>query len=122
METNQRYCLTLDLQDEPALIEEYKQWHKHEHIWPEIPEGIRSVGIKNMQIYLLGTRMFMIIETGPGFNFEKDMERLSTLPSQSEWEEFVSRFQKTPEGSTSSEKWKLMEMIFELDPGSGKVV
>ena len=74
METNQRYCLTLDLQDDPALIEEYKHWHKSEHIWPEIPDGIRSVGIQNMQIYLLGTRMFMIIESRPGFNYEKDME------------------------------------------------
>ena len=119
METNQRYCLTLDLQDDPALIEEYKHWHKSEHIWPEIPDGIRSVGIQNMQIYLLGTRMFMIIETRPGFNFEKDMERLSTLPRQKEWEEFVSRFQKTSPGSSSSEKWKLMDKIFELDPVTG---
>ena len=119
METNQRYCLTLDLQDDPALIEEYKHWHKSEHIWPEIPDGIRSVGIQNMQIYLLGTRMFMIIETRPGFNFEKDMVRLSTLPRQKEWEEFVCKFQKTSADSSSSEKWKLMDKIFELDPVTG---
>ena len=110
----QRFCLTLDLKDDPDLIREYEHWHKSENIWPEIPAGIREVGIESMEIYRIGTRLFMIIEAGPGFNFDRDMARLATLPRQQEWEAFVSRFQKSAPGETSSEKWKMMERIFEL--------
>lgn len=58
-----RYCQTLDLKEDEQLIKEYCYWHSPEHIWPEIPEGIRAVGILNMEIYRLGTRLFMIVET-----------------------------------------------------------
>ena len=115
MNSRQRYCLTLDLQDDPELIEEYRHWHSPEHIWPEIPEGIKRAGILDMEIYLLGTRLFMILEAGPDFDFERDMERLSTFERQKEWEEFVSRFQKTLPDAKSKEKWRVMEKVFELN-------
>ena len=116
MKNLQRFCLTLDLNDDPALISEYRHWHMNENIWPEIPEGIRSVGILSMEIYLLGTRLFMIIDATPKFNFEKDMEKLSTLPRQQEWEAFVSRFQRSSPDQKSNEKWQLMDCIFQLNP------
>ena len=115
MKTSQRYCLTLDLRDDPDLISEYLRWHRKDQIWPEIPEGIRAAGIQQMEIYQLGNRLFMIIEAGPEFDFERDMKRLAALPRQYEWEEFVSRFQKSLPRETSSEKWKLMQKIFSLD-------
>jgi L-rhamnose mutarotase len=109
-----RFCLTLDLKEDPRLITEYEHWHKPGNIWPEIPEGIKEVGIQSMEIYRLGTRLFMIIDASPEFDFDRDMTRLATLPRQQEWEAFVSKFQKSAPGETSSEKWKLMEKIFEL--------
>ena len=118
-----RYCLTLDLKDNPELIKEYKYWHEAHHIWPEIPKGIREVGITDMEIYLLGTRLFMIVETKPGFDFDSQMGKLSELPRQKEWEAFVSKFQKSSPDAKSSEKWKLMERIFKLpEADSLKVV
>ncbi len=114
MTTNQRFCLTLDLHEDPALIEEYKFWHKGENIWPEIPAGIKEAGIVNMEIFMLDNRLFMILEAGPEFNFDYDMKRLSTFPRQEEWEEFVARFQKTSADAKSKEKWRLMERIFQL--------
>jgi L-rhamnose mutarotase len=116
MKHTRRFCLTLDLKNDPALIEEYKHWHKQENIWPEIPQGIASAGIVNMEIYLLGTRLFMIIEAGHGFDFGRDMAMLATLPRQKEWEEFVSVFQATSPDAVSNGKWKLMEKIFQLNP------
>ena len=109
-----RYCLTLDLKNDPVLIGEYRHWHMSEHAWPEIPAGIREVGIVDMEIYLLGTRLFMIMETGPEFDFQRDMAKLSGLPRQKEWEEFVAKFQQSLPGASSSEKWKLMDRIFKL--------
>ena len=57
---NQRFCLTLDLKNDPALIAEYKRYHQK--LWPEITKSIKDSGIEDMEIYLLGTRMFMIME------------------------------------------------------------
>jgi L-rhamnose mutarotase len=109
-----RYCLTLDLKDDPALIAEYRHWHDSKNIWPEIPKGIRDVGIKDMEIYLLGTRLFMIMEAPADFDFDKQMAKLAELPRQKEWEAFVSKFQKSSPDAKSSEKWKMMDRIFKL--------
>ena len=114
MTHTQRFCLTLDLRPDPGLISEYLHWHEKENIWPEIPAGIKAVGIRNMEIYRLENRLFMILEAGPDFDFARDMERLSSLPRQKEWEAFVSRFQVSLPGEKSAEKWKLMEKIFDL--------
>lgn len=109
-----RYCLTLELKDDPKLIKEYRHWHDGKNIWPEIPKGIREVGITDMEIYLVGTKLFMIIEAGSDFDFSKQMSKLTELPRQKEWEAFVSKFQKSSSDAKSSEKWKMMERIFKL--------
>ncbi|MBO5780769.1 MAG: L-rhamnose mutarotase [Muribaculaceae bacterium] len=109
-----RYCQTLDLKNNPQLISEYRLHHSKEKAWPEIIEGIKSVGILEMEIYILGTRLFMIVETPLDFEWETAMAKLSTLPRQQEWEDFMSVFQSSLPGSSSSEKWKLMDRMFHL--------
>ena len=109
-----RFCLTLDLKDDPTLIEEYKRIHQYTNIWPEIPRGMKEIGILKGEIYLLGTRMFMILETEPDFQYEERMAMLSKLPRQREWEEFTWRFQNPVAVTGSGKKWMLMEKIFEL--------
>lgn len=112
--STKRYCQTLSLKDNPELIEEYRRIHSEAEAWPEIREGIRSVGILEMEIYISGNLLFMIVETPLDFNWEVAMERLSHLPRQQEWENYVARFQECASGSTSGEKWKLMERMFYL--------
>lgn len=109
-----RYCRTMDLRNNPELIAEYKLRHSKEKIWPEILEGIRSVGILEMEIYILGTRLFMIVETPLDFDWDSAMEKLAGLPGQQEWEDYMSIFQYSEPGSTSSEKWQPMERMFYL--------
>lgn len=109
-----RYCQTLDLKDDPELIAEYVKRHSELHHWPEIVEGIRSVGILEMEIYHIGTRLFMIVETLPDFEWESAFAKLATLPRQAEWEEYMSIFQQADAKASSSEKWKLMDRIFRL--------
>src|SRR5574344_1151746 len=79
-----RYCQTLDLKDDPALIAKYRQAHDSEHSWKEIRDGIRQVGILEMEIYILDNRLFMIVETPLDFNWDEAMARLSKLPRQQE--------------------------------------
>ena len=105
-----RYCQTLTLVDNEKLIEQYVEVHKH--VWPEIIEGQREVGILDMQIYRKGRHLFMIMDTVDDFNFERDMARLATLPRQAEWEAYVSQFQGAKADARSDEKWQLMERIF----------
>ena len=109
-----RYCQTLDLRDSPELIAEYRKRHSQAEAWPEILAGIREVGILEMEIYILGSQLFMIIETPLDFDWKIAMDKLSNLPRQAEWEKYVSKFQDCPCLSSSAEKWKLMERMFYL--------
>ncbi len=109
-----RYCQTLDLRDDPKLIEMYKKRHTKEEIWQEVLDGIRQVGILEMEIYLSGTKLFMIVETPIDFNWDTAFETLNKLPRQQEWEEYMSIFQQSDPNATSNEKWTLMERIFHL--------
>lgn len=107
-----RYCQTLTLADDDQAIGQYVEAHRH--VWPEIKEGIRSVGIIDMQIYRLGRTLFMIVDTADEFDWEKDNARLATLPRQAEWEAYVARFQGCDPSAPSTDKWQLMEQIFKL--------
>ena len=108
-----RYCLTLDLKDDPALIAEYKR--HHERVWPEITRSIHEAGVENLEIYLLGTRLFMILEAGPEFSFEAKAHADRANPKVQEWEELMWKFQKPIPGGKPGEKWRLMDKIFELN-------
>ena len=109
-----RFVQTLDLRDDPEMIREYRKWHSEEFHWREIREGIKSVGIIEMEIYILGTRLVMIVDAPEDFNWTEAMNRLATLPRQAEWEAFVSRLQGCSPDARSDEKWQMMERMFRL--------
>jgi L-rhamnose mutarotase len=108
-----RYCLTLDLKDDPKLIAEYKRYH--EKIWPEIARSIKDSGIEDMEIYLLGPRMFMIMEVTESFSFEAKAKADRLNPKVQEWELLMSTFQKVLPQAKPGEKWLLMERVFQLE-------
>lgn len=106
-----RYCQTLQLVDNEELIAKYVECHAH--VWPEVLEGQRQVGILQMQIYRHGRTLFMICDTVDDFDWARDNARLAKLPRQAEWEAYVSQFQGCAADAPSSEKWQMMEKIFE---------
>ena len=108
-----RYCLTLDLKNDPALIAEYKRYH--ERIWPEITQSIRDADIENLEIYLCGTRMFMILEAGDDFSFERKSALDRANPKVQEWENLMWKFQQALPDARPGEKWLPMERIFKLE-------
>jgi len=110
---SRRYCLTLDLKDDPKLIAEYKRYH--ENIWPEITRSIKDSGIEEMEIYLLGTRMFMIMEVNDGFSFEAKAAADAANPKVREWEALMWKYQQALPLAKPGEKWMLMERVFKLD-------
>lgn len=109
-----RYVQTLDLRDDPEVIREYRKWHSEEFHWKEIREGIKAVGILEMEIYILGTRLVMIVDAPEDFDWTEAMNRLATLPRQAEWEAFVAKLQGCRADARSDEKWQMMERMFRL--------
>ena len=109
-----RYVQTMELKDDAALIAEYQRRHSKGEAWPEILEGIRQVGILDMQIFILGTQLVMIVETPLDFDWDSAMARLATVPRQQEWEDYMAIFQRCKPGATSDEKWQMMRRMFYL--------
>jgi L-rhamnose mutarotase len=108
----QKYCLALDLKEDPQLMAEYKAYHQN--VWPEIIKSIKDSGIEVLDIYCVGNRMFMIIEANEGFSFDEKSKNDANNPKVQEWEELMWKFQQALPFAKSGEKWMLMEKIFEL--------
>ncbi|MBR6196762.1 MAG: L-rhamnose mutarotase [Bacteroidaceae bacterium] len=109
-----RYVQFLELTDNPELIREYRKWHSEEFHWKEIRDGIRAVGILEMEIYILGNKLVMIVETPVDFDWNSAFARLATMPRQAEWEAFVAAFQGCAADTKSDEKWQMAERMFHL--------
>ena len=107
-----RYCLALDLKDDPKLIKEYEK--HHQEIWPEIKRSITSAGIEVMEIYRTGNRLFMIMETSDEFSFDKKSAMDAANEKVQEWEDKMWRYQQALPQAAPGEKWVLMKKIFEL--------
>ena len=108
-----RYCQTLELANDEELIRKYVEVHAH--VWREVMDGQREVGILDMQIYRYQNRVFMICDTVDDFDWERDMARLATLPRQAEWEAYVAKYQGCDPSLPSASKWHLMEQIYHLE-------
>jgi len=100
-----RFCKTIVLKDDLPLIAEYTKIHTPCCAWPEIPQGVKEVGIIDLEIFIVRNRLFMIIDTLPDIDHKKVMKELSLKPRLQEWEAFVSRFQQTSAYATANEKW-----------------
>ena len=107
-----RYCLALDLKDDPTLIAEYEKYH--EKLRPEIEKSIISSGITNMEIYRIGNRLFMIMETTDDFSFEEKATADAANPKVQAWENLMWHYQQALPMAQEGEKWMLMKKIFSL--------
>jgi L-rhamnose mutarotase len=107
-----RYCLALDLKDDPKLIAEYEEHHKQ--VWPEILKSIRVAGIENMEIYRIGNRLFMIMDVNESFSFEQKAKADRANPKVQEWETLMWKYQQALPFANPGEKWMVMDRIFEL--------
>lgn len=108
-----RHCLALDLKDDPALIAEYER--RHREVWPEVLAHLRAHGVRELEIFRLGTRLVMLMDTDDTvFDAAKMAAAERADPRIREWEALMWRFQAatpwTPEGA----KWTPMRSIFRL--------
>ena len=111
----QRFCFTLDLRRDPALIAEYIEHHKEGR--PEIHKSIRDAGVIDMQLFELDGRLFMIMDTEDDFSFERKARMDAANPKVQEWEALMAKFQDVGPDADPSAKWKPMRKIFQLAQG-----
>lgn len=105
-----KYCLALDLKDDPKLIAAYEEYHQN--VWPEILQSIHDAGIRLMEIYRAGNRLFMIIEADDHFSFEAKAKSDAENLEVQRWETLMSAYQQALPFAAPGQKWVPMEKVF----------
>lgn len=113
--TVQRTAMALDLKDDQNLISAYEQYHQPDGIWAVIPVGIKDSGVIDMQIYRIGTRLFMIIDYDKNTSLKEIFDKMSTMPRQAEWAKLMAGFQKQISEALPGEHWTSMKPVFLLN-------
>jgi len=108
----QRHCLTLDLKNDETAISEYKRYHVK--IWPEVKQSLFDAGVVEMEIYLAGNRLFMIMDVNDKFSLAAKAAADAVNAKVQEWETVMARFQQELPQSTPAQKWVVMEKVFDL--------
>jgi len=107
------FGMALNLKDDPQVIQQYKTFHRN--VWPEVLYSLKQIGINRMDIFLLGCRLFMVIETVDDFDPTSDFAYyLEVHPRCREWDELMRTFQEPVPEAKSDEWWAMMEQVFEL--------
>ncbi len=109
---SKRICLTVDLKNNPDLIQQYLEYHKPEKIWPEIVDGIKKAGILVMDIFHVDDRLFMICEIPADADLDDLFQKMGTYPRQGEWAALMSIYQQALPGHKL--EWVKMERVFTL--------
>jgi L-rhamnose mutarotase len=107
-----RHCLALDLKDDAEAIAAYKRYHVK--IWPEVRDSLRAAGVMDMEIYLMGTRLFMIMDVNDTFTLAAKAAADAANAKVQEWEAIMSGFQQPLPQSRPGQRWVVMERVFNL--------
>lgn len=108
-----RYALALDLVDDVQCIANYEK--AHEKIWPEVRDHLLLNGVLDMEIYRIGTRLFMIMEVDDLIYDATSMLNASLANSTiMRWEEKMSTYQVPTPWTPANLKWITMNKIFSL--------
>ena len=108
-----RHCFALDLKNDPDLIAEYVRYH--EHVWPEVLQSLRDVGIEDMEIYHVADRLFLVVEVNDTYSIERKARSDRANPKVQEWEDLMWKFQVALPGTPTGQKWRVMERVFKLE-------
>ena len=109
-----RSVLMVDLKDDPAAIAAYLEHHRR--VWPEVTDSLRRAGIREMDIYILGRRLVMVVETDEGTDFRRAFgAHIASHPRVAEWESLMKSLQARAPGGADGDWWTEMRPIFQLE-------
>lgn len=107
------FAQAIDLASDPALIAEYRRIHRA--AWPEVVRAMRSIGIRSMRIWLVGTRLFMLFEAPDEFDPRRDFQTYAQDPRCRQWDEWMRTFQRQLAEAGPNDWWTPMEQVFDLE-------
>jgi L-rhamnose mutarotase len=87
-------CFALELRSDPQLVEEYKRYRQPGVIWPEIVNGIRTRGVLNEELFLLGDRLVMVLRTTDDFDLSIKRAVDAASPVSQRWEQLMWTYQQ----------------------------
>ena len=115
-----RHVLTVDLKDDPGVISAYTA--HHQRVWPEVVRSLRHTGIEDLQIYLLGRRLVMIVDTADGLDYRRCFAaHVVSHPRVAEWEALMKGMQEPAPGAPAGEWWAVMQPVFRLDDDESRI-
>lgn len=105
------FAMTIDLKDDPENIKKYLEYHKN--VWPEVRRAVKNVGMKNVRIFRLGTRMVQIFEAPDDFNPVTDVLKYAEDPIVKKWDDMMNEFQSPLANRQAGEWWAQMELVYD---------
>lgn len=116
METSERTvrrCFAVDLVNDPDMIARYEAWHAAGGPPAAITAAIRADDVRELEIWRVGNRMFMILEQGPGYDPEAKAAQDAANPDVQAWDALMRTFQK-PLPFAPDQTWTEMRRIYAL--------
>jgi L-rhamnose mutarotase len=109
--TSNLSVLAVDLKDD-AAVETYVRYH--EAVWPEVLRSLRQAGILDMEIFLHGRRLVMVVDTG-GVDVRRCFaNHFASHPRVIEWEALMKTLQEQLPGAPPGDWWVRMRPVFRL--------
>jgi len=109
-----RHVLTVRLKEGPGVVESYTRHHRE--VWPDVQASLRHCGVEQMDIYLLGRNLVMILEMRNGVDYRTALaSHASSSPRVVEWERLMKSLQEPCVGARAGEWWAVMEPVFHLN-------
>lgn len=114
-----RFVLTVNLKDEPGIVETYRGHHRE--VWPEVQASFKRAGVEQMDIYLLGRRLVMVVEMRDGLDYRTAFNaHAASNPRVVEWERVMKSLQEPSAEARAGEWWAAMEPVFHLNQGTAE--
>lgn len=109
-----RHVLLLDLKDEAEAIAAYRHWHRPGGPPVAITQAIRGGGVAELDIWQVGNRLVMIMETTLDHDPVANAARDAADPEVQAWETLMDTFQQRLPFASQGQKWLPAEQIYSL--------
>ena len=113
MSRTTRRCFAVDLHDDPDQIARYRAWHRAGGPPTAVTAAIQTDDVHELEIWLVGDRMFMILEQGDGYDAKAKAARDAANPDVQAWDALMRTFQK-PLPFAPERTWVELERIYAL--------
>ena len=111
-----RHVFTVNLKDEPGVIETYRRYHRE--VWPEVRDSLMRVGVRRMDIHMLGRTLVMVVDMCDGIDYRVAFSSHAASSHRvSQWERLMKSMQEPTPEARAGEWWAAMEPVFHLQEG-----